>query len=134
VDNRPPLTTSDIRDEIRDSVIQNFGDHGWGTVGDSLQVKYFSPTTNLSIVRVAREPYRTAWAGITLMTAIKKQRCIPHVEHVSGTLKKVQLEAIRYNRVLVARLCARSSGNQRKLELEEYLKQSDREIESIDAA
>ncbi|KAG8864783.1 hypothetical protein FRB96_003369 [Tulasnella sp. 330] len=133
VDDRPPLTTNDIRDEIRDSVLQNFGEHGWGSVGDSLNVKYYSPTTNICIIRVAREPYRIAWGGITFITAIKKQRCIPHVEHVSGTLKKVQLAAIQYNRVLVARLEARAElGDRRKHELEEYLKQADKEIESID--
>lgn len=106
VDDRPALTTNDIRDAIRESVIQNFGDQGWGSVGESLNgksfrnrpvggdgifvsfvlVKYYSPVTHLCIIRVARDPYRTAWGGITFITAIKKQACIPHVQHVSGNV------------------------------------------------
>ena len=47
-------------------------------------MKYYSPRTHVCIVRVAREPYRLAWAGLTLLTAIDGRRCIPHVVHVSG--------------------------------------------------
>ena len=47
-------------------------------------VKYFSPTTNLCIVRVAREPYRIAWAAATLLSSIEGRPCIPNVVHVSG--------------------------------------------------
>ena len=47
-------------------------------------VKYYSPRTNVCIIRVAREPYRIAWAGVTMLTAIDGQRYIPNVVHVSG--------------------------------------------------
>ena len=49
-------------------------------------VKYFSPTTNLCIIRVARDNHRMAWGAITLLTAIDDVRVIPHVVHVSGGL------------------------------------------------
>lgn len=48
-------------------------------------VKYFSPRTNLCIIRVAREPHKIAWAGVALMTAVDGRRYVPHVVHVSGT-------------------------------------------------
>lgn len=90
-------------------------------------VKYFSPKTNLCIIRVARDPHKIAWASVTLMTAVDGRRCIPHVVHVSGmpwdfpsvyaawthgddegTIKQAQLAAIRHNREVVARYRARA--------------------------
>jgi hypothetical protein len=47
-------------------------------------VKYFSPTTNLCIIRVAREGHQVAWGGVTLITAIDGVRYIPHLIHLSG--------------------------------------------------
>ena len=49
-------------------------------------VKYFSPVTNVAIVRVARDRYSIAWGGITLLKEIGTEKIIPHVVHVSGTL------------------------------------------------
>ena len=50
-------------------------------------VKYFSPTTNLCIIRVARDHHRIAWGALTLLTGIDDFRIIPHVVHVSGRLE-----------------------------------------------
>lgn len=47
-------------------------------------VKYFSPTTNICIIRVARDPYRIAWGAVTYLSSIDGQRYIPNVVHVSG--------------------------------------------------
>ena len=47
-------------------------------------VKYFSPKTNLCIIRVARDPHKLAWASVTLITAVDGRRYVPHVVHVSG--------------------------------------------------
>ncbi|KAI0926364.1 hypothetical protein AcV5_008850 [Taiwanofungus camphoratus] len=70
---------------LKQSVLTHFGDTGWGAVGASLTVKYFSPRTNVCIVRVARDQHRTARAAVTLLAAIDGRRCVPHVVHVSGT-------------------------------------------------
>ncbi|KAG9051520.1 hypothetical protein FS837_004030 [Tulasnella sp. UAMH 9824] len=94
---------------------------------------YYSPTTKICIIRVARDHHRIAWAAITLITELRNQSCIPHVIHVSGTLKKVQLAAIQYNRVLVAKLKARSNEERQK-QLTEYLEKSDKDINTIDAS
>ena len=87
---------------LKQSVLNNFGDTGWGAVGLSLTgeycvafknlnlkdciflVKYFSPTTNLCIIRVARDHHNMAWAAVTLLTTIEGMRYIPNVIHLSG--------------------------------------------------
>ncbi|CDO75116.1 hypothetical protein BN946_scf185010.g41 [Trametes cinnabarina] len=126
------LTSKHIWAALKQSVITHFGDTGWGAVGSSLTIKYFSPRTNLCIIRVARDPHKIAWASVTLMTAIDGRKYIPHVVHVSGTIKQAQLSAIRHNREIVARYRARAklpAGYQDSYE--EYLETSAREIEAL---
>lgn len=100
------ITSKQIWAALKQSVITHFGDTGWGAVGSSLTselsstvekrqlaanticnqpVKYFSPRTNLCIIRVARDPHKLAWASVSLMTTIDGKKFIPHVVHVSGT-------------------------------------------------
>jgi len=47
-------------------------------------VKYYSPTTNVCIIRVARDQHRIAWGAVTLLSSIEGQKYIPNVVHVSG--------------------------------------------------
>jgi ribonuclease P/MRP protein subunit POP5 len=93
---------------LKQSVLNNFGETGWGAVGLSLtgtqdfvstsllrnpdqiavfkfKVKYFSPTTNICIIRVARDQHKIAWGALTLLTSIEGTRYLPNVVHVSGT-------------------------------------------------
>ncbi|KAI0729261.1 hypothetical protein C8Q72DRAFT_319688 [Fomitopsis betulina] len=117
---------------LKQSVITHFGDTGWGAVGASLTVKYYSPRTNVCIIRVAREPYRIAWAGVTMLTAIDGQRYIPNVVHVSGTIKQVQLAGIQHNREVIARYRALAKtplGYQDSFE--EFLQTSEQEIVAL---
>ncbi|EIW57964.1 uncharacterized protein TRAVEDRAFT_38276 [Trametes versicolor FP-101664 SS1] len=126
------LTSKQIWAVLKQSIITHFGDTGWGAVGSSLTIKYFSPRTNLCIIRVAREPHKIAWAGVALMTAVDGRRYVPHVVHVSGTIKQAQLAAIRHNREIVARYRARAklpAGYQDSYE--EYLQTSAQEIEAL---
>ena len=55
-------------------------------------VKYFSPATNLCIVRVARgTAANTTWAALVLLDKVgasgggQGRKVVPHVIHVSGT-------------------------------------------------
>ncbi|KZT73584.1 hypothetical protein DAEQUDRAFT_721650 [Daedalea quercina L-15889] len=117
---------------LKQSVITHFGDTGWGAVGASLTVKYYSPRTNVCIIRVARDPYRIAWAGVTMLTSIDGQRYIPNVVHVSGTIKQAQLAAIQHNREVIARyraLAKTPAGYQDSYE--EFLQTSAQEIEGL---
>lgn len=47
-------------------------------------VTYFSPVTNICIIRVARDHHNLAWAALTLVTAVGTARYIPNVVHLSG--------------------------------------------------
>ncbi|KAG2147800.1 uncharacterized protein EDB93DRAFT_1226542 [Suillus bovinus] len=119
-----------IYNALRDSIVTNFGDTGWGAVGMSLNVKYFSPLTNLCIIRVARDQHRIAWGAVTLLTSIYDVRVIPRVIHVSGTVKHTQLSAITYNREVIARFRAKLK-NAAHDSYDDYLARSTREIEAL---
>ena len=96
------LNSKQIYTALKQSVIANFGDTGWGAIGSSLNgimpacaykdtnttkaVKYYSPATNICMIRVARDPYRIVWGAITYLSSIDGQRYIPNVVHVSGQL------------------------------------------------
>ena len=89
-------------------------------------VKYYSPTTNICIIRVARDQHRIAWGAVTLLSSVEDQKYIPNVVHVSGkhntiyncpfesssialgTIKHAQLAAIKHNREVIARYRART--------------------------
>ncbi|KAF9223242.1 hypothetical protein BS17DRAFT_781549 [Gyrodon lividus] len=130
----PSFDAKQIYAALRQSVISNFGDTGWGAVGSSLTVKYFSPTTNFCIIRVARDQHTLAWGAVTLLSSINGSQVIPHVVHVSGTIKHVQLAAIKHNREIVARFRARAKTPalyHAQDSYESYLTQSTREIEAL---
>jgi RNase P/RNase MRP subunit POP5 len=120
----PPdaISGKDVFNALKQSVLSNFGDVGWGEVGASLageifsfplpspppvsrsfpflcvltlnKVKYFSPMTNLCIVRVARgTATNTTWAALALLDRVggggggsspDGHKVVPHVIHVSG--------------------------------------------------
>ena len=108
-DGSPQLNTKQIWSALRDSVVNNFGDVGWGAVGNSLngmshwdtrvwfhlivfissKVKYYSPVTGHCIIRVARDHYRIAWGATTLITSIDGKLVLPHVIHCSGQSNRV---------------------------------------------
>ncbi|KAJ4482239.1 hypothetical protein J3R30DRAFT_3681473 [Lentinula aciculospora] len=92
-----------IYSALKQSVLSNYGDVGWGAVGLSLSVKYFSPTTNVCIIRVGRDQHKIVWGALTLLNGIESAKFIPNVVHVSGTMKHVQLAAIAHNRTVIAR-------------------------------
>ncbi|KAF9230966.1 hypothetical protein BU15DRAFT_91013 [Melanogaster broomeanus] len=130
----PSFDAKHIYTALRESILSNFGDTGWGAVGSSLTVKYFSPTTNLCIIRTARDQHTLAWGAVTLLSSINGSRVIPHVVHVSGTIKHVQLAAIKHNREVVARFRAKAKTPalyHTQDSFEGYLVQSTREIEAL---
>lgn len=126
------LNSKQIWSALKQSVITHFGDTGWGAVGASLNIKYYSPRTNMCIIRVARDHHRIAWASVTLLSSIEGQRYIPNVVHVAGTIKQAQLAAIQHNREVIARyraLARTPAGYQDSFH--EYLDKSTQEIEAL---
>jgi len=124
------LSSKQIYNALRDSIIENFGDAGWGAVGGSLTIKYFSPMTRICIIRVARDHHAVAWGAATLMRALAGSPVIPHVIHLSGTLKKAQLATIRHNRTVIARMRANAAAHASDA-YDVYLSKSTKEIESL---
>ncbi|ORX88552.1 hypothetical protein K493DRAFT_341204 [Basidiobolus meristosporus CBS 931.73] len=99
-----PLNTRTLQNLFKEQIVLNFGDYGQGCLGSSLQVKYFSPYTNIGIARVARDHYHTLWATLTFITSIEKQDCLFRVIHLGGTIKSCQQAAIKYDRELLLKL------------------------------
>lgn len=66
-------------------------------------VKYLSPATSTFILRVSRAYFRLVWAALTFMDCVPVRNgkpCTFRVVHVSGTIRKVEEEAIRRARNL----------------------------------
>ncbi|CAH7668901.1 hypothetical protein PPACK8108_LOCUS3472, partial [Phakopsora pachyrhizi] len=86
---------------LRESIQANFGDVGAGQAGSNLNVKYFSPTTSLLILRCSRNCLKTVRAGLLFITHINKHPVICQTLHCSGTIRKTQEAAIEYDRKVV---------------------------------
>lgn len=91
------LSAGSIASAIRESIELHFGPHGSGLT-TSMNVKYFSPLTNLGIVRIGRDHHRMLWAALTFMNSLKKLSCCIRVIHLGGTIKSTQKQAIEYNK------------------------------------
>ncbi|KAH6565002.1 hypothetical protein BASA50_008971 [Batrachochytrium salamandrivorans] len=98
------LNSYHLLNAIKESLEVNFGSFGMGMIATSLQVKYYSPFTNLAIIRVNRDYVRLLWACITFTTAIRRRTCLIHVVHLSGTIKLVQKQAIKRNKIAISSL------------------------------
>lgn len=86
-------------------------------------VKYLSPATSTAIIRCPRASFRLVWSALTYMSQVpdfnnggvkrgagapvaggKMRSCVFRVVKVSGTMKKVEEEAIRRARREISRL------------------------------
>ena len=67
-------------------------------------VKYLSPATSTFILRVSRAHYRLVWAALAFMSRVPVhggRPCVFRVVRVSGTVRKVEEEAVRRAKLLV---------------------------------
>ncbi|KAJ3717070.1 hypothetical protein FB446DRAFT_736738 [Lentinula raphanica] len=121
-----------IHSALKQSILANYGDVGWGAVALSLSVKYCSPTTNICIIRVGRDQHNIVWGALTLLDGLEDMKFIPNVVHVSGTIKHCQLAAIAHNRTVIARYRAMAKAPAAYQDsYETYLESSNREIEAL---
>ncbi|KAM0323438.1 hypothetical protein ACHAQA_008717 [Verticillium albo-atrum] len=111
------LLPRDLIKGIRNQVAALFGDYGSGAFeGNNLVVKYLSKATSTFILKVKRAHYRLIWAALTTMDQLPLgsgggRSCTFSVVRVSGTIRKVEEEAVRQARRLVlAAKAAESSG------------------------
>lgn len=104
------ITASTLLYLLRTQISLLFGDYGSGVLAAGLSVKYFSSATSTAIIRCPRAHYRLAWAALTFVTELppaKKgapsgERCVLRVLRVSGTIKKVEDEAVRRARMMIS--------------------------------
>eukprot|EP00808_Paulinella_micropora_P003492 g75663.t1 len=95
------LSANHIYKALRELLQDNFGDMAVGRLLQPLQVKYFSNTTNLCIVRASRDDYRLVWACATLLTSINGTPACLRSLYLGGTLRTCQRAAIAYNEQLL---------------------------------
>lgn len=80
-------------------------------------VKYLSNATSTCILQCSREHYRLVWAALTMMDRVPTKHgpgkpCIVRVVRVSGTIKKVEQEAVRRARLLILAAKDEMSGKE----------------------
>lgn len=71
---------------------------------DGRIVKYLSPATSTFILRVSRAYYRLVWAALSFMDRVPVREgrpCIYRVVRVSGTIRKVEEDAVRRAKLLI---------------------------------
>lgn len=67
-------------------------------------MKYLSPATSTFILRISRAHYRLVWAALAFMSRVPihgGRPCVFRVVRVSGTIRKVEEEAVRRAKLLV---------------------------------
>ena len=78
----------------------------WTKIYIPSKVKYLSPATSTFILRVSRAHYRIVWAALSFMDVVpvtNGRSCNFRVVRVSGTIRKVEEEAIRRAREILLR-------------------------------
>ncbi|KAF3767783.1 hypothetical protein M406DRAFT_224415, partial [Cryphonectria parasitica EP155] len=85
---------------IKAEITTFFGDYGAGAVERTMRIKYLSNATSTCILQCSRDHYRLVWAALTMMDRVPTKRgpgspCVFQVVRVSGTIKKVEQEAVR---------------------------------------
>lgn len=128
----PQSLTRSIRKVIQD----HFGDHGAGTAGLLIQVKYFSNKTSTGIVRCSRLSASTVVGALTLIDNFDGENVLIKVSRVSATIKKCEQYSIQRSQQLM-RLFKRSNKDdmQKFINNFENVKDDDEEdiIEAGDA-
>ncbi|KAH9820269.1 hypothetical protein DFH28DRAFT_955846 [Melampsora americana] len=95
------INQKEILDLIRQSIHEHFGELNLGQSTASLNIKYYSPTTSLLILRCARDSISIVRVALMLIRQIKGHDVIFRSINVSGTMRKTQEAAIQYDRELV---------------------------------
>ncbi|KAG6007628.1 hypothetical protein E4U21_005709 [Claviceps maximensis] len=111
---------------IKAEVGMLFGDYGLGAFEGTLSVKYLSLATSTFILRCHRADYQMLWSALTCMDHIPVKdghACIFRVVRVSGTIRKVEEEAIRQARQLILAAREYADGTLQKKSLRLQLQQ-----------
>lgn len=93
---------------IRQVLQDHYGDYGAGSAGSLLVVKYFSPRTSTGIIRCGRQHVEMIVAVLALITRLGEKEVIMRSVHVSGTIKKCEVESIKRDKKNI--LCLQKKG------------------------
>ncbi|CDO55859.1 hypothetical protein DV113_002424 [Geotrichum candidum] len=116
---------------VRAEIATLLGDYGAGSVASTLQLKYFSRTTSVGIIRVAREKVRLVWAALSYIQRLDNRPVIVRVVRVSGTVKKCEQAAIKRDLELISAVEGRLAGSATaKSGLERFLEGNSASVDS----
>ena len=103
----PSLTSYALYRDVRQSLLSNFGEFGYGQVTNSLQVKYLNSHTNLAIIRAPRDDSDLVRTALVMMKEVGGQPCVLKVVHVGGTIRSCQKAAVNFTRSVLMQLWRR---------------------------
>ncbi|KAL1931889.1 hypothetical protein VTP01DRAFT_8945 [Rhizomucor pusillus] len=126
------LTEEDIGRAIAAAINADFGDYGLG-MAKSLNVKWYNPMTRVGIARIPREYTDMVLATLFFMNKIGKQTCSFRILHVSGTIIKVQNQAIIRDRDIYLEERAKAEKRGQSYTVQDKIEKSAREIKQIQA-
>jgi ribonuclease P/MRP protein subunit POP5 len=103
----PSLTSYQLFRDIRQSLLTNFGEFGYGQCHSSLQVKYLNQRTGLAIVRSPRDDSDIVRTALLLLKDVGGEPCTVRVLHVGGTIRSCQKAAVKWTRTVLIELWRR---------------------------
>ena len=103
----PSLTSYALYREVRQALLANFGEFGYGQVTNSLQVKYLNTHTNLVILRAPRDDADVIRAALVMIREVRGEACVLRVVHVGGTIRSCQKAAVKWTRSVLLELWRR---------------------------
>ena len=91
-----PIASINIYRAIRESVVFNFGEYGFGHVLTGAAVKYYNDITGVTIVRSTRDDWRMVECAIMNITHIGSDVVSFRLLNVSGTIRHAQRAAVEH--------------------------------------
>lgn len=92
----PSVTNSQLYRLLSQTIQTNFGDFGAAQCA-ALSVKYWNAATRICIVRAPRAASRIVQAAVTLITEVKRRRCVFRTLHLAGSMRTCQKAALKHN-------------------------------------
>ncbi|PVV02550.1 hypothetical protein BB560_002993, partial [Smittium megazygosporum] len=94
-----------------DSLVKTFVNENFGDYGSSVLLERLA-----GIARVPRDNSTFLCSMLVLINKFKNQRCRISIVHVSGTIKKCQQAAIKYDRSLILQYLQENTSSSNSLE------------------
>ena len=93
------FTQSVLVEQLRTSILNNFGDFHFGRVvsSGSLLVKYFNPLTGVLLLRCFREDARRVGFALSTILIVDGERCTIETIHVGGTIRSCLTTLLKYH-------------------------------------